>query len=98
MRATSPSQAASGRAAGKGFMRALALPMPSASARALATRSVSCCKGGLRGNLLCVQCGTRGARACDAAEGGADAHADAGRVAFAEYVAGHHFSCHEEVG
>ena len=37
-------------------------------------------------------------RAGDAAERGADAHADAGRVALAEHVAGHHFAGHEQVG
>src|SRR5690606_31868305 len=66
-----------------------------ASPRAWRVNSSSCF-------TLCSVCllGARGggrAGAGDAAEGRADRHADAGGIAFAEHVAGHHFAGHEEV-
>src|SRR5215471_16647743 len=64
---------------------------PAASEAACRTSASSGCM------LLCAQ-GDGGRQAAgDAAERGADAHADAGGVAPAEHVAGHHLAGDEQV-
>src|SRR5206468_12894034 len=66
-------------------------PLPAASEAASRASSSSCC--------ICrpFLCGSGRLGACDPAEGGADAHADAGGVSLSQHVAGHHFARDEEV-
>src|SRR5262245_5552618 len=65
--------------------------LPRASPAASRVRASSCCTG------LLLECRLCGVGAGDAAERGADAHADTGGVSLAQHVAGHHLAGDEEV-
>src|SRR5258707_9087044 len=85
MRLTSPSAGVIAKVMGRSF-----------EASALASRvSIS---SDCMTNFLQFLSRLRGLGSRDPSERRADRHADAGGITLAQYVAGHHFACHVEIG